>query len=214
MKTKGQKIKSEKNRLLIQKILKLLGLILLISAGIIYYNSLKKEDEIPSIRTDEGEVYLYSYSGRLNNVSSTKSTDINSDNKAGNNSDNISLNKSYNKSEIDSEMSSLDVLENDSVNKLKDGSEDKNERSSENGADINSGNDNRNSTVKRININTAGISELCTLKGIGPSKAQKIIDFRNINGPFSCIEDIMKIPGIKEGVFRKISESICVGDGG
>ena len=62
----------------------------------------------------------------------------------------------------------------------------------------------------RININTASSDELQTLQGIGASKAQKIIDYREFNGEFSCIEDIMLIPGIKEGMFNKIKDSICV----
>lgn len=61
-----------------------------------------------------------------------------------------------------------------------------------------------------VNINQAGAQELMTLTGIGESKAQMIIDYREENGPFTCIEDIMKISGIKEGVYNQIKENITV----
>lgn len=62
----------------------------------------------------------------------------------------------------------------------------------------------------KININTASYSQLCSLKGIGPSKAEKIMNYRDSAGAFTCIEDIMKVPGIKEGIFNKIREQITV----
>lgn len=61
-----------------------------------------------------------------------------------------------------------------------------------------------------ININTATAEELMTLPGIGASKAEKIIAYREQNGRFSAIEDIMQISGIKEGMFNKIKDRICV----
>lgn len=63
----------------------------------------------------------------------------------------------------------------------------------------------------KININTADASMLMTLSGIGESKAKLIVDFRDENGPFKSIEDIMTIPGIKEGVYNKIKDDITVG---
>lgn len=62
----------------------------------------------------------------------------------------------------------------------------------------------------KININTAGPDALCTLSGIGESTAKKIISYREANGPFETIEDIMKVPGIKESKFEAIKENICV----
>lgn len=64
--------------------------------------------------------------------------------------------------------------------------------------------------ASKVNINTASEQELITLPGIGSAKASKIIDYRRANGNFKKIEDIMKIPGIKEGLFNKISENITV----
>ena len=63
---------------------------------------------------------------------------------------------------------------------------------------------------RRININTATKEELMTLKGIGESRAEDIIRFREDSGKFRKIEDIMKVPGIKETGFRKIKDSIIV----
>lgn len=61
-----------------------------------------------------------------------------------------------------------------------------------------------------VNINTATREDLMTLKGIGESKADKIISYRETQGGFGCIEDIMNIPGIKEGMFNKIKDLITV----
>ncbi len=62
----------------------------------------------------------------------------------------------------------------------------------------------------KININTAGAAELTTINGIGESRAADIIAYREQNGPFNSIEDIMKVPGIKDGMFARIKEQITV----
>lgn len=61
-----------------------------------------------------------------------------------------------------------------------------------------------------VNINTATITELTKLNGIGESKAQAIIDYRNANGPFKTIEDILNVKGIGEKIYDKIKEFITV----
>ena len=61
-----------------------------------------------------------------------------------------------------------------------------------------------------VNLNTATKEELMTLKGIGESKAEDIIRYREKSGGFKKIEDIMKISGIKENGFQKIKDSITV----
>lgn len=63
----------------------------------------------------------------------------------------------------------------------------------------------------RININTADEAQLTTLTGIGATRAQAIIAYREKNGPFAAIEDIMNVQGIKEGTFAKIKDEIVVG---
>lgn len=65
-------------------------------------------------------------------------------------------------------------------------------------------------TDARVNINTADKEELMTLAGIGESKAEAIIAYREENGGFSSPEDIKNISGIKDGVYSKIKDSICV----
>lgn len=62
----------------------------------------------------------------------------------------------------------------------------------------------------RVNINTAAIEELCTISGIGQSRAESIVAYREQNGAFESIEDIMKVSGIKDGLFQKIKDKIKV----
>ena len=61
-----------------------------------------------------------------------------------------------------------------------------------------------------VNLNTATKEELMTLKGIGESKAEDIIRYREKSGGFKKIEDIMKISGIMENGFQKIKDSFTV----
>ncbi len=61
-----------------------------------------------------------------------------------------------------------------------------------------------------VNINTASEAELCTLTGIGATRAQAIIAYREANGSFSSIEDIMNVSGIKEATYEKIKDEITV----
>ncbi len=61
-----------------------------------------------------------------------------------------------------------------------------------------------------ININKASKEELKSIPGIGDGIAGKILDYREKNGKFSCIEDIMKVSGIKEKLFAKIKDYITV----
>ena len=61
-----------------------------------------------------------------------------------------------------------------------------------------------------VNINSATQAELETLPGIGPSTAAKIIDYRNKNGDFKNIEDIMNVSGIGESKFNNIKNYICI----
>ena len=61
-----------------------------------------------------------------------------------------------------------------------------------------------------LNINQASESELMQLPGIGQVKAAAIVTYRNSNGPFSSIEEIKNVPGIKEAAFEKIKGMITV----
>ena len=61
-----------------------------------------------------------------------------------------------------------------------------------------------------VNINTADAAQLCTLPGIGESRARDIISYREANGSFESCEDIMKVPGIKTAAYEKIRDKITV----
>lgn len=62
-----------------------------------------------------------------------------------------------------------------------------------------------------VDINTASVEELDKLPGIGLTIAQRIIDYRTENGPFSSIEDILNVPGIGSATFDEIQNLITVG---
>lgn len=64
--------------------------------------------------------------------------------------------------------------------------------------------------VRKININTADIETLKHLKGVGDSRAEDIIKYRENNGGFKRPEDIMLVPGIKNGMYEKIKDDIEV----
>ena len=61
-----------------------------------------------------------------------------------------------------------------------------------------------------VNLNTADAETLKTLSGIGDSKAQAILAYREEHGAFSSIEEIMQVPGIKESTFSMIKDKIAV----
>ncbi|MEE1085591.1 MAG: ComEA family DNA-binding protein [Schaedlerella sp.] len=65
----------------------------------------------------------------------------------------------------------------------------------------------------KVDLNLATKEDLMTLDGIGESRAESILAYRQNNGVFQCIEDLMKVDGIKEGVFQKIKDSITVNTG-
>lgn len=63
----------------------------------------------------------------------------------------------------------------------------------------------------RVNLNQATAEELMTLPGIGASKAQAILDYREEHGGFRDISELKQISGIKDGTFNKIKDNITVG---
>lgn len=61
---------------------------------------------------------------------------------------------------------------------------------------------------KKVSINRASKEELMTLSGIGESKADAIIAYRNQNGLFTKLEDLINVSGISENIFNKIKDNI------
>ena len=78
----------------------------------------------------------------------------------------------------------------------------------------NSGNTTTSNNTKgvngKVNINSANQTELETLPGIGPSLAQRIIEYRKSNGNFQNIEDIQNVKGIGDSKYSNIKENICI----
>jgi competence protein ComEA len=65
----------------------------------------------------------------------------------------------------------------------------------------------------QININTATKEQLDGLKGIGPTKAQAIIDHRTKNGPFKTVDDLEKVNGIGPGTMKDLRDKVTVAGG-
>ena len=106
-----------------------------------------------------------------------------------------------------------DELKN--ISEVKKEQEEKNEKCTSNNTEINNdacvGEKNTsNIQSNKININTASKDELLLLTGIGESKADKIIEYREKNGGFKSIEDILNVSGIGQSVFEKIKDNISI----
>ena len=70
--------------------------------------------------------------------------------------------------------------------------------------------DNSTTDTKTINLNTADVTELQNLPGVGPKKAELIIQYRQEKGSFSKIEDLTEVQGIGEKTFAKIKSQLTV----
>lgn len=78
------------------------------------------------------------------------------------------------------------------------------------GGDLSGSAGTQSSAGGKVNINTASKEELKTLNGIGDTRADSILAYREANGPFGSIDDLKKVDGIKDGVFNKIRNEITV----
>ena len=67
-----------------------------------------------------------------------------------------------------------------------------------------------NEAVGVININTASVSELDGLVGIGPTYAQRIVEYREANGGFKSIEELKNVKGIGDKTFDKLKDSVTI----
>ncbi len=74
---------------------------------------------------------------------------------------------------------------------------------------FNADDDKKKGTAK-ININTASVKELCTLKGIGETIAGRIVKYREEHGKFISVEDLLGVNGIGEKKLDSIKDFICV----
>ncbi|MCD6045343.1 MAG: Competence protein ComEA helix-hairpin-helix repeat protein [Gammaproteobacteria bacterium] len=65
-------------------------------------------------------------------------------------------------------------------------------------------------TAAMVNINGATVDQLTEIKGLGPKKAQAIVDYRQKNGVFKSVEDLKNVPGISEKLFASIKPQVTV----
>ena len=65
-------------------------------------------------------------------------------------------------------------------------------------------------SMQMININQADVKTLTTLKGVGKDRAVKIVEYREKNGPFQKIEDLLKVKGIGKKIFEQNKDVLSV----
>ena len=70
-----------------------------------------------------------------------------------------------------------------------------------------------NMAFAAVNLNTATAGDLDGIKGIGPSKAKAIIDYRSKNGPFKSVEDLKNVKGFGEKSIAKLKAELTVSGG-
>ena len=74
--------------------------------------------------------------------------------------------------------------------------------------DVINENNNNSEVNSKVSINTGTSKDLMSLSGIGESKAKAIIEYRNANGKFNKLEELMNVTGIGEAIYSKIKDNI------
>lgn len=156
--------------------------------------SMKLKDEMVLVVYNKDKVNKSSNnSNKTNNVN--KSSKVNTNTSISNEADEKNIKPEYNIDvALENNESVIEKEENKTTEVVK----------------SNDNNDESISTNKLININTAGVKELSTLTGIGKAKAQKIIDYREANGGFKSIDEIMKVKGIGKATYEKFKANITI----
>ncbi|MBR4344853.1 MAG: ComEA family DNA-binding protein [Lachnospiraceae bacterium] len=196
MRTDAQKKNDKLKQKKIKKLVKTAGAVLLVILGFIYwYNGNGKYSAENETEYESGSV---KNSRDQENEKSDDITDIKKK------SDNLVAGSGK---ETDNGQSSIETDTGKAADDKKPGPE--NEQG-EYETEIKKESDKLYDENGRLNINIADKTELMKLNGIGEKRAQDIIDYRTINGRFKRIEDIMKVKGIKQGIFSKIKDYIYV----
>jgi competence protein ComEA len=65
-------------------------------------------------------------------------------------------------------------------------------------------------STEKVNLNNATEDQLQTLPGVGPAMAKRIVEYRNKNGKFTKVEDILNVKGIGEKKFQRMKDRLVV----
>ncbi|MQS52296.1 helix-hairpin-helix domain-containing protein [Companilactobacillus mishanensis] len=84
------------------------------------------------------------------------------------------------------------------------------EKSAVASGNTNSGSQSSDKSKTQVNINTAAVEDFQSVSGIGPKKAEKIIEFREKNGNFAQLEDLTKVSGIGDKTLETLRDSLTV----
>ena len=206
MLTKAQKKKREELKKKAGYTFKGIFVIVLLIIGVIYWNNMKDDrsendsEEVLSLKNESGSLYKETQN---NNKNTGKNAIKNfQEQETVGNINEETISESKDKSMINSNSTDPEG----GVNRIE-----KSASEAESGQMTDQGQKAESDSDGKININTAGKEILCHLNGIGEKRAQDIIDYRNLHGAFSNIEEIMKVKGIKKGIFSKIKDFICCG---
>lgn len=67
-----------------------------------------------------------------------------------------------------------------------------------------------NAVISIVNINTANVDTLTTLPGIGPKKAESIIEYRELNGSFQSVSELANVKGIGERMVERLQDQVSI----